>query len=148
MSYLIKKSQKTNEIIYLNYDLKGYKFTPKSKKNAKIQVNEIVVVNKDLIDKILTIKFNDSMKKLVAYVYEFLNDETDVSSGVFALSEIDRLKSIIINKYKSFISQKKEKLFLEHLAYLENQIQMKMMMAYNFYQAPEMEEEQTQGRGR
>ena len=31
MSYLIKKSQKTNEIIYLNYDLKGYKFTPKSK---------------------------------------------------------------------------------------------------------------------
>ena len=95
MSYLIKKDQKTNTITYMDYDLKGYKFTPKSKK-----------------------------------------------------SEIDRLKSIIINKYKNYISYQKEKMFLENLAYLENQIQMKMMIAYNFYQTPEMEEEQTQGRGR
>ena len=149
MSYLIKKDQKTNTITYMDYDLKGYKFTPKSKKNAKIQVNEIVVVNKEMIDKILTIKFNSSFKKLMAYVYQYLNDENaDASDGVFALSEIDRLKSIIINKYKNYISYQKEKMFLENLAYLENQIQMKMMIAYNFYQTPEMEEEQTQGRGR
>ena len=149
MSYLIKKDQKTNTITFLQYDLKGYKFTPKSKDNAKISVSQIVVVNPSMIDKILTIKFNAMFKKLVAYVANFLNDEdTDSSDAMFALTEIDRLKSIIMNKYHSYIALEKQKFFLNQLSILEQQLNMKMLMQYQFNQTPFLEEEQIQGRGR
>ena len=149
MSYLIKKDQKTNTITFLQYDLKGYKFTPKSKDNAKISVSQIVVVNPSMIDKILTIKFNAMFKKLVAYVANFLNDEdTDSSDAMVALTEIDRLKSIIMNKYHSYIALEKQKFFLNQLSILEQQLNMKMLMQYQFNQTPFLEEEQIQGRGR
>ena len=147
MSYLIKKDNKTNVITYMEYDLKGYKFTPKSKENAKIQVKEIVVVNPQLIDKILTLKLNSMFKKLMAFIIEYSSDDNaDNGNGFYALSEIDRLKSIIINKYQNYLAVEKQKMFLENLAYLEKQINMKMMINYQF-QMP-YEEEQTQGRGR
>ena len=96
MSYLIKKDNKTNTITYMQYDMKGYKFTPKSQKNASIQVNQIVIINPQMIDKILTLKFNSTFKKLMAFVLNYLNDtSSDTTDGIYALGEIDRLKSII-----------------------------------------------------
>ena len=148
MSYLIKKDNKTNTITYMQYDMKGYKFTPKSQKNASIQVNQIVIINPQMIDKILTLKFNSTFKKLMAFVLNYLNDtSSDTTDGIYALGEIDRLKSIIFNKYQAYLSVEKQKNFLDKLAFLENQINMKMMMAYQFMPS-EYQEEQTQGRGR
>lgn len=152
MSYLIKRDNKTNTITYMEYDLKGYKFTPKSKENAKVHVNQIMIINPELIDKILTIKYNSMYKKLVTFIREYLSDaNASEGNGVFALTEIDRLKSIIMNKYKAYISREKQKLFLENLAKLEKQIQMKMLMQYQFtqgYMPNYHDEEITQGRGR
>ncbi len=148
MSYLIKKDNKTNTITYMEYDMKGYKFTPKSKANASVQVNQIVIINPQMIDRILTLKFNSTFKKLMTFVLNYINDTTaDTSSGMYALGEIERLKSIIFNKYQAYLSREKQKVFLDKLAFLENQINLKMMMAYQF-NSPVYEEEQTQGRGR
>ncbi len=148
MSYLIKRDKKTNTITYMEYNMQGYKFTPKSKENAKIQVNQIVVVNPSMIEQILTLKFNTMFRKLMAFVLNFLNDpSSDSTNGMYALTEIERLKSIIFNKYQNYLTIEKQKAFLDKLAYLEKQINMKMLMTYEFM-APSYEEEQTQGRGR
>lgn len=147
MSYLIKKNSKNNTITYMDYDLKGYKFTPKSKKHSTIKVNQIMVVNPKMIDKILTIKFNDMFKKLMNFATLYLYDTSgDESAAVFALGEIDRIKSIIANKYKNYISQKKQAFFLDKLNYLEKQIKMKAMINYSYMNS--FNEQMNNGRGR
>lgn len=150
MSYLIKKDSKNNTITFMQYDLEGYKFTPKSKNDSVLNVKEIVVINPTMIDKILTIKFNNMYNKLMTFIMQFLNDQTtDTSSGMYALSEIDRLKSILFNKYQKFLSQEKQQLFFNKLNMMEQQLKMNMMMKMNYmnnYQYPL--EEKTQGKGR
>ena len=147
MSYLIKKDNKTNTITYMNYNLDGYKFTPKSKENTSITINEIVVINPKMIDSILTIKFNGMFKKLIA----FISDNSDNSSnGMYALTEIERLKSILFHKYQKYISAEKQRVFYSKLSMLEQKIKRDLMMQMNFSynNVHEYEEEQTQGRGR
>lgn len=147
MSYLIKKDNKTNTITYMNYNLDGYKFTPKSKENTSITINEIVVINPKMIDSILTIKFNSMFKKLIA----FISDNSDNSSnGMYALTEIERLKSILFHKYQKYISVEKQRIFYSKLNMLEQKIKRDLMMQMNFSynNVHEYEEEQTQGRGR
>ena len=149
MSYLIKKDNKTNSITYINYNLEGYKFTPKSKNNAKIKINQLMIVNPTMIDKILTIKFNDMFKKIMNYLALFLNSDDD-NNGEMILGEIDRLKSILINKYHNYLAVEKQKLFLDKLNFLENQLKMKIIINnnINYDSSYEFEETVSQGRGR
>lgn len=153
MSYLIKKDSKTNTITYMEYELEGYKFKPKS--SPSIKVSQITVVNNDMIDKILTIKFSQMFKKLTVFIMQNLysDDEESDANTNYALTEIERLKSIIRNKYNKINKEKKE-FFLKQLAMLEQQLRMKMMqkmqyMNMNMFtpQVPE-EQELEQGRGR
>ena len=149
MSYLIKKDNKTNSITYMEYNLEGYKFTPKSKKNAKIKINQLMIVNPTMIDKILTIKFNDMFKKLMSYATTFLyNQDDDSSTGAYLLGEIEKLKSIINNKYRNYIASEKQRFFLEKLNYLENLLKTKMLAQMSFTSMYVPEEEIIQGKGR
>lgn len=129
MSYLIKKDTKTNNIYYMEYNLDGYKFKPK--KEVTLKVKEITVINTDMVDKILTIKFNAMFKKITSFVMQILyDDNSDESSTAFALSEIDRLKSILINNYQKFLTSQKKQTFIAKLNFLEQQLRMKIIMNY------------------
>lgn len=141
MSYLIKKDNKTNTITYLEYDLKGYKFKPKNNHNSSIKINEIIIINPQMIDKILTIKFNAMFKKLMIFGMQFLNDDPDSTDGAYVLAEIDRLKGIILKKYQKYLSREKQKLFLDKLDYLENLLRFKNNINRQFMQDNFLQEE-------
>lgn len=147
MSYLIKKDNKTNTITYMEYDLEGYKFKPKN--NTTIKITQITVINNDMIDKILTIKFNQMFKKLTVFVMQNLyNDEDDDSNTAYALNEIGRLREIIMNQYNKIAKEKKE-FFLQQLAVLEQQMKMKMMQKIQYQNMFMLQqEEKSQERGR
>ncbi len=147
MSYLIKKDHKTNTITYMEYELEGYKFKPRN--NTKIKINQITIINPDMIDKILTIKFSQMFKKLTSFVMQILCDNTDSddSNTMYALAEIDRLKSIIINKYNK-IAREKQQFFLAQLVSLENQLKMKKMISMQFDNMLYDQEEENYNRGR
>ncbi len=146
MGYLIKKNDKTQEIVYLDYDINGYIFKPNNKSTSSLTVNKVVVVNPSMIDKILTIKFNSLFKRIAYQVYRIVYD-SDASEGdaMLVLDEVKRLKNIITHKYQQFLSDEKEREFLKKTKLLETEIKNKIV-TLRCYQVPD--EEKTVGKSR
>lgn len=138
MGYLIKKNNKTNEIVFIDYNFDGYVFHPRRTNEKTISVNSITIINPTLIDKILTIKFNQLYKKIALRAIDILNDDEDPRTTGIVLDEFSKLKAIVKHKYQKFLSDEKEKEFLEKIRYLENALKTKAVI-YNYFEAKTME---------
>lgn len=146
INYTIKKNNDNKEIVYINYEIKGYGFNPNADStNNNLKINQIVIINPSLIDKILTIKFKQRYKRILMIVLSIVNS-SDATEGdvVLALDEIAKMRDIILHKYKVFLKKEKEKVFLEQLRGLENSLRAKMqeIRNYTYY----IEEEKSHGR--
>lgn len=150
-SFLLKKEDVNEELILMDYTVKGYTFKPREKASNKyIKVNKITLVNPSMIDGILTSKFNKKYRQLVMIVFNILqSNESDTTDGdiMIALDEIAKLRNIILNKYQKFLSHEKEEKFVKQLRILENElrakqinIRMNMLNYMNIY-----EEEKSRG---
>ena len=63
-SYLINKRHQDESVVSIK-ELEGYQFKPRSTKDSYIKVDRVTIVDRVMIDKILTMKFNKSFKKVV-----------------------------------------------------------------------------------
>jgi len=149
-SFLLKKDERTNEIIIMDYEDKGYTFKPGIKAKNHLKVNQITIIKPSMIDGILTTKFNKKYRRLVMIVFNILqssDEETSEGDIMIALDEIAKLREIILNKYQKFLSHVKEEKFIKQLRILENelrakQINIRMNMLNNIYM---YEEEKSRG---
>ena len=101
MSYVIKKDKKTKEIVAMEYEIHGYKFTPKGKRNGTLEVKSITIIEPSMIEKVLLSKFFHRYRKLMNMVYLVLNsDDDDETSGglTIVLDEIAKMKSLSKSK--------------------------------------------------
>ncbi|MBO5096309.1 MAG: hypothetical protein J6B98_05495 [Bacilli bacterium] len=137
-NHSIKKENNNNEIVYINGEMRGFDFNPKNSSNNNLKINQIVVVNPTMTDKILTIKFKQRYKRLLMIVLSILNgSDSDTTQGdiEIVLDEIAKMRDILLHKYKSFLKKEKEKVFLEQLRGLENSMRAKLqeMREYEYY---------------
>src|SRR5574344_1213729 len=124
-NYLIKKKNKHNEIVYMEYSLPGYNFSPK-KNVSFLNVKNVKIVDPKLNDIILTTKFEESFKKILIIASNYINDDDgDDETGSIVLDEITRIKSILLNKYQNYLSAEKEELFLKKLKIVEQKVRVK-----------------------
>ena len=124
-SYVIRKKNKNNEIIYMEYSMSGYTFSPK-KIVAYLNVKNINIVDDKMNDNILSIKFTERFNKLLKLVSLYLNDEDAGDSDTsHILDEVALIKDILLNKYQKYLDNEKEKLFLKKLCIVENEIKIK-----------------------
>lgn len=139
--YLIKKDTDSDKIICIQYDLAGYKFHPKMNENAEINVKEVTVYDKNMIDNVITKKFERNYQKLYLLVYQVLNnpDSTDSDRGR-CLTEIDRLASVLKNKYLKFLSYEKNRYFLDRLYELSIMLNRNMISTMYYDEEEEIEE--------
>lgn len=127
-SYLIKKNVQTNSIVSMQYDLAGYKFNPKKRGNSYIEVKEVTVINPNMIDNILSIKFNAQFNKLMASALKVVKDD-DATEGdaQVVLGEVELIRQIITNRYQKFLKRSKEDMFLKKLRLIENEMRIKIL---------------------
>ena len=120
-----KDSNGSNIIVFDDYD--GYDFSPKNKKNNPIKVTKITIVDKKMIDTILSMKFEKHFRRLATLALRVIEDDdsTDDDAADIVLGEAQLVKEILENRYKKFLSYEKEQLFLKKIKIIENQIQMK-----------------------
>lgn len=147
-NYLIKKDKKTNQIMYMEYDLHGYKFNPKNNnRNAFIEIKEVTIYNQKMIDNVLTTKINKNFKRIIAMSLKVINDDdaTD-NDAIICLGEIDLIRAIINTKYQTYIDMEKQKAFLKKLLVIENELRMKQMIIKERMEL--LEQEQFVGKGR
>ena len=147
-SYLINKSHQDESVVSIR-ELEGYQFKPRSTKDSYIKVNQVTIVDRVMIDKILTMKFNKSFKKVVALALQVINDEdSDEGNVAIVLGEVELVREILLNRYQKFLSYEKEQLFLKKLRLIENELRMKQVDIKRKAQLMEMQEEKTRTRGR
>lgn len=129
-SYLIKKDKYTGEIIYMEYDIEGYKFRPKNDgKKPYIKVNSITIYKPEMIDYLLARKFQKKFDRLAQIIMRFLyqdDDESDETDFYILLDEVARLKAVVDLKYKKFLKNEKYKEYVDKLYFLDNQIRQKI----------------------
>ena len=144
-SYLLKKVDKEYKNVVLNNDNKCYSFTPRIK---NLDVKKVSVYDSNLIDNILTNKFNRSLHEILNKTIIILNDDDETTGGTgIVLDEIARLRSIIGTKYNEFLSKEKEEKFYSQLQLLEVEIQREtmernmnnMVNRMNYFEAQENE---------
>lgn len=130
-SYLVNKDQYTGKIVYMEYDLEGYKFKPKNVSNQPyIKVESVTIYKPEMIDSLLARKFQKKFERLSEIIMRFLyqeDDETGDEGDYFILlDEVARLKSIVDLKYKKFLQNEEYKDYMHKLAFLDNQIRQKI----------------------
>lgn len=147
--YAINKSHHDDSVISF-HELDGYKFKPKQKNDNYVSVNEVTIINKEMIDKILSLKFEKSFKKLVAMAMYVINDEdeTDETAAIVVLDEVELVRQVLLNRYQKFLNHEKEELFLKKLRVIENEMRIKQVQIKQKAIYLEQQEEKTQGRSR
>lgn len=147
-SYLINKKHH-DECVVSIHELEGYKFKPKSENGNYVKVSEVTIVDRVMIDKILSMKFDKSFKQLVALALRVINDEdADDAEAEIVLDEVELLRQILLNRYQKFLSYEKEQLFLKKLRIIENEMRVKQVKIKQKAIYLEQQEEKTHGRGR
>lgn len=127
-SYLIKRDEKTNEIVYMSYDFDGYKFKPKNK-NDRLSVNNVMIVKPAMIEKILYIKFNKIYLNISNVVLNYLASDDEVDDGTceILLGEVDRIRSIYLKQYEKYLRELENIDFLEKLNFLYKELEIKQL---------------------
>lgn len=110
-SYLINKKHCDESVVSIR-ELDGYKFKPKSGNGNYIKVNEVTIVDRVMIDKILSMKFDKSFKQLVALALRVINDEdADDAEAEIVLDEVELVRQVLLNKYQKFLNYEKNSYF-------------------------------------
>lgn len=147
-SYLINKKHCDESVVSIK-ELDGYKFKPKPGKGNYIRVNEVTIVDRVMLDKILSMKFDKSFKQVVALALKVINDdEADETAAEIVLDEVELVRQILLNRYQKFLSYEKEQLFLKKLRIIENEMRVKQIQIKQKAIYLEQQEEKTRGRGR
>lgn len=148
--YILCKKKHEQELIYLNYDIKGgFKFKPKNKvEYSGVKVNEMVVINPSFIEKVLKRKIK---KKLDSYLHFLImlldNEDTDPTNLRHALNDLEKYRRTVINKYRNYLDKKYIDLLLKKMDVLERELKTKVLLALA-KEPVEEEYEQERRRGR
>lgn len=134
--FVVSKDEKTEVVKYSEYEkLKGYDVKPKKdlKIEDMINVNEMVVINPSLIEKLVDKKCKRSLEKILkmlSVICDEDNDDSDTDLS-FVLSEIEKFKQLIEHKYKEYMKDKEYKLLLKKLGILESEAKLRRLAITN-----------------
>ena len=152
MKYVVEHKGEDKKLIYYNVNIVGLNVTPKNNiKDLTIKADKIILIDPDLCESYIRKRINKKIDRVIKFMIKILNDDgtTDDDTGL-VLDELNKLKGIIINKYKEYLTESEYKALLTKLILLEEEFQknynQKMYMNYvsNIY----YEETDTKGRGR
>ena len=106
--YVLCKKENSSSLVYFNYEvLDGYKFKPKSgAKYNGVKVNEMMIINPSFIEKVLKRKIKRKLETYLQFLITLLDEgNEDPTSLRHALTDLDRYRRIVINKYRNYLKQ-------------------------------------------
>jgi hypothetical protein len=126
--YSLFKNHDISYIVSLDPNrIKGFLVKPKNKlKSNGIKVNNAVIIEPSLIDKVLKRKNKKRLDFYIEYIMQLLEDDDASDEEVsVALSAIDRYQSIIRNKYRIFLEEKYINELLKKTNFLKEELKKK-----------------------
>ena len=123
MKYVIDKNNEKMKLMYYSVKLVGLDVTPKNDvKNLKIKAKKVVIVDPELRESYIKQRINRKIDKVINFMVKIINDDdtSDEDAGM-VLDEVNKLKGIIINKYKEHIKVSEYKTLLTKLIMIEEE---------------------------
>lgn len=118
MSYNLKRDKKIKTLSYISYDFEGLEIKPKQhKRKNMINVSKMIVTDATLIENYIKLKVDKKLQKIFKNIIDLLNSEDDTTTTdiVNILNELNRLQSIINNKYQKFLDKHEYELLLKKI---------------------------------
>lgn len=125
--FIVKKDNQTDVITYMEYEkIKGLNIKPKHNKNFEdmINVDEMIIINPSLIQKLIEKKCKKSMERILKMISIIFEDDSDDDAPfMLALTEIERFKNLLISKYKDYMEEKEYEIQLKKLELIKQEIE-------------------------
>ena len=149
--YIIDKDNPNEKLLYYNVNVVGLSVIPnKSVPGYNVIAKKLTLVDPELREADIKQKINKKIDKVIKFMIKILNDEdtSDEDAGI-VLDEINKLKGIIINKYKEYMLESEYKALLTKLILIEEEFKKNYnQKTYLNYMTNSVYEEVIQGRGR
>ena len=123
MKYVIDKQTEKIRLANYNVSLDGLNVKPINEvPDLNIKANKVVLVDQDLTETFIKKRIDRKLDKIIKFMLRILNEEgtTEDDSGM-VLDEINRLKGIIINKYRKYMLDSEYKAILTKLILIEEE---------------------------
>lgn len=134
--FVVKKDAKTDVITYMEYEkLKGFNVKPKDNFNFEdmINVNEMIIINPTLIEKLIDKKCKRALEKIIMMLSVIDEDDSDDSSNVdIVLDELERFKTLVTNKYEEFMEKEEYKMLLKKIDIIKKELELRKNVKYQF----------------
>ena len=89
---------------------------------VKINKQDIVVYNQDLIDMLIKEKFYPNFNKLVKQILLFINEDGDPDEAPFLLDELSRVYTTFLSNYDKYLSSKEKRNINRNIHILSNEL--------------------------
>jgi hypothetical protein len=131
--FIIIKRKETKNIVYFENDnMLGYDIKPKKniKLKGAIAVNKMLIIEPELIDKLVNKKINRRFKDLITNLSSLYDDDDDDGTNLMqALNQIEKFRREIYNKYRNYMNKEIQLMLEKKLSILENEVKLRL---YNF----------------
>ena len=126
--FLIKKHNMIKNVKLNSSNKKGYHIKPKNGiKYDGITVNSMVILNYDLIERLLKKKIKKKLDVYLQFLISVLDEEdTDPGHLMFALNDLDRYRHIVINNYRMYLEKKYMKILMDKMDLIEQELRTKI----------------------
>lgn len=152
MKYVIEKNGKDMKLVYYSVNMVGLNVEPKNGvPGLTIKAKKIVLVDTELRDAYIKQRINKKIDRVIKFMLRILNDEDTTEGDVgMVLDEIDKLKGIIIKKYKEYMKVSEYKALLTKLIIIEEEFKKNynQKLYMNYMNGSIYEENIREGRSR
>ena len=152
MKYVIEKNGKDMKLVYYSVNMVGLGVEPKNGvPGLTIKAKKIVIVDSKLRDAYIKQRINKKIDKVIKFMLRILNDEDTTEGDVgMVLDEINKLKGIVIKKYKEYMKVSEYKALLTKLIIIEEEFKKNynQKLYMNYMNGSIYEEKISEGRSR
>lgn len=152
MKYIVDRKNKDLKLVNYNVDISGMKVKPINRVSGlTIKADKVVLVDPYLRDSYISQIIDKKTDKIVKFIMEILNDEAsgEDDSGM-VLDEINRLKGVIMKKYRQYMIEEEYKSALSKLFIIEEEFKenYNQKVYMNYLSGYSYQEGYSSGRGR
>ncbi len=128
--FVVKKEAHEETITYMEYEkLKGFNVKPKDSLEIEdmINVNEMIVINPGLIEKLVSKKCKRRLEKIILMLSVVYEDEASDDGAIeMVLDEMEKFKTMLRKKYKDYLKKEEYKLYLKKIEILESEARIRI----------------------
>ncbi|MBR2840870.1 MAG: hypothetical protein IKF01_03255 [Bacilli bacterium] len=113
---------------YIDIDnVKGFDFRPQNKvKYEGVEVGHLTVSSPELIKKVLIRKTKRKLNMYLNYLLNYVSSEDDGDGLELVIDDVQRFKTLIINKYSKFLGKRYIASLLKKVRFVEKELVSKL----------------------